>query len=200
METIQEKMVLLEHVTGPFGEAYHWQHGPAASQELQENSQPMSSTVWTISLPDLDQRGLDDDENRDTGVFLLQWLNSNAEPWVQFKGKLPRYGRDFLLTLSEAWDPSAEAHLYDTCAADISESLLEEPADHLHVADQLMRLWVDELLAGRLHPYGGYIGHEDPADYFTGLMNRALSDPDAHLRNRVPPAPSNQPSLFGGES
>ena len=199
MESVQDKVVLLQRVTGPMGDAYQWQYPPAAVQELTEKGRPFSDTVWLIHLPMRDERlqGYGG-EDVQPGVFALTWMNSNAAPWKKFKGSLPRFSRDFLLALTEAWGENAQADNWDSFT-DTSDSLLEEPADHLHIADQLMRLWVDELLAGRLDPYDGYMGQEDPADYFQGLISRAASDPDAHLRNRVPlpPAP---PSLFGGES
>lgn len=190
MESVPEKMTLLERLKGPMGEAYHWQYGPKTLKALEKR--PTSSpSYWLVHLPRLSRKGESD-------VFMVAWLNCRIEPCSRFTD-LPRFQGDYYLHVSEAWGDDVNAAHIESID-DYSEPVLEWAGTDLSTADQLMRLWVDELLAGRLDPDDAYTGDGDPVTYFNDLAARAAADPNAHLRDRLPAPPSNQPELFTEET
>lgn len=178
MESVPEKMTLLERLKGPMGEAYHWQYGPKALKKLEERP-TRSASYWLVHLPHPNRKGESD-------VFMVAWLNCRIEPYSKFTD-LPGFQGDYYLHVSEAWGDDVNAAHIESID-DYSEPVLEWTGTDLSTADQLMRLWMDELLAGRLDPDDAYTGDGDPVTYFNDLAARAAADP-----------PSNQPDLFGGD-
>lgn len=159
---------LIEKLDGPCGAAYRWNHH-------EDTDGPMSIDRWLISLPELNGRGLDDDESPDTGVFVLNATLSDHEFWARFKGVLPRFDHAYQIHLSEAYEPGADASDPES-AYDIGDPLLGDYGDDLALLPHLLRVWAEELVAGRLHPYQMAVGCETPEQsraYFSSLIIRA---------------------------
>lgn len=193
-------MVLIERLSGTFGEACHWQHGQAAHAEMEARGEgwPFSPSFWLVYLPEFDLR-LDPDEE-DTGIFRVHYLLHAHPLWEQFRstGDDPSFASAYNVTVQEVWseEEDADIQLPRTCQ-NTGETLIAGPGDVLAAADQHMRLYVDALLSGELHPYDGREGtDEECVAWFTSIREKAEADPDAHLRRRVPPPPSNQTALF----
>lgn len=190
-------MVLLERLSGPMGEAYHWGYGPEAVREIEEKGKgwPFSPSYWLVHLPAHDCQ-VEDDEVDDLyhdapGVFQVGYLLHDHEMWAQFRGVLPRFSYAYALNVSEAWGEAPNAANPDS-VSDYGEPILGDHGNATEAAAQHMRLWVDALLSGELDPYEG----PDDVTWFAAVREKAEADPAAHLRQRTPAPPSNQPALF----
>lgn len=186
---------LLERLSGPMGDAYHWQY-PEASPEA--DTTISSDSIWLVHLPLLDERATDPEG--EAGVFVLSWVNHEHPHWAQWRNHptpiRDRWSGAYGLSLMDAWgeDPKInDPNSYSSCG----DPLLTWNGSDRAAADQLMRLWVDALLSGQLDPYEGWMADaEDSPLPFMQMEEAANADPTAHLRGRVFAPPSNQPALF----
>lgn len=185
---------LLERLSGPVGEAYHWQYpdaGPDADTTIS------SESIWLIHLPLLDERA--NDPEGEAGVFVLSWKNHEHrifEKWRNHPTPLrERWAGAYGLSLLDAYGENVQAtdpRSFDDCG----DPLLAWNGSDRAAADQLMRLWVDALLSGELDPYLGWVADPESPLPFMQMEEAANADPTAHLRSRVFAPPSNQPALF----
>lgn len=160
-----ESYTLIERLEGPCGKAIHWAHTPELGVDA-----PLSSTFWLIHLPEYDGSATDPDEPG--GVFHVHWLNHDHPMWSQFRGNLPRFRGQFSVHIAEAWGDKVT--IEDPASYDeVDESTVQDNGDRRESADHLMRLWVEEILAGNLDPYEGASNTTDPEAYFADLRARA---------------------------
>ncbi|WP_155300928.1 hypothetical protein [Deinococcus kurensis] len=163
-----DSYALIEKLEGPAGTAYRY-------NRTDPTEFGMSQDRWLINVPDLNERSLDDDEHPVTGVFVLEAIISGHEFWAAFKGVLSRFDHAYQLTLSEACEPDADASNPDS-AYDLADPCQGDYGDDLATLPHLLRVWAEEIVAGRLHPYEGAVGHKTPAEwqpYYTSLLARA---------------------------
>ncbi|MVN88335.1 hypothetical protein GO986_16440 [Deinococcus sp. HMF7620] len=167
-DTGSNDYILIEKLEGPAGTAYRWNR--PGRDEI-----GLSTDRWLIGLPELDERSVEDDENPSTGVFVLEAILSDHKVWAQFKGVLPRYDNPYQLTLCEACEPDADASNPES-AYNLADPYLGDYGSDLAVLPHLLRIWAEELVQGRLDPFGGPVGGtplEQSEGYFSGLLTRA---------------------------
>lgn len=175
-ENPSEPFVLTEKMEGQRGEAFCWEHSPADVAELAACGNPFSARRWMVYLPDHDDRSIDDDENPSTGVFVISWRDNTHERYAHLRGRHPAFASRYALEIKEAYQPDASHHYPRTCN-DVGEPLLAEYQEDLSAADHLMRLWAQELVEGRLTPYGPPETPEQAQTrvtaYYADLVSRA---------------------------
>ena len=161
-----ENYTLVERLEGREGKAVRWAYTPA----LDPTTAPCAPTFWLIYLPEYDGSATDPDEPG--GVFHVHWLNHDHEAWARFRDTLPRFRGKFSVHVAEVWGSKVSIENpaeYD----EVDESTLQDNGDRRESADHLMRLWVEEILAGNLDPYEGASNAPDPEAYFADLRARA---------------------------
>ncbi|MCD0155970.1 hypothetical protein [Deinococcus sp. 6GRE01] len=172
MEIVQpettESYTLIETLTGPSGVARRYNRTDGAEFG-------MSRDRWLIHLPALDERTAETPEGV-TGVFVLEAIISGHATWDRFRGGvLPGFDRAYQITLCEAFETNACASDPES-AYDISDPVLGDHGDDLTLLPHLLRVWAEELVAGRLHPFEVAVGCDKPElwePYFASLTARA---------------------------
>lgn len=161
-----ESYTLIEALTGP--------SGVARCYNLSGPEFGMSRDRWLIHLPALDERTAETPDAA-TGVFVLNATISGHEVWDRFRGVLPRFDYAYQMHLCEAYESEACASDPES-AYDVGDPLLGDYGNDLTLLPHLLRVWAEELVAGRLHPFEVAVGCDTPElwePYFASLLARA---------------------------